>query len=353
MAYYAPREAETEAERKKLERQWEIGMAARLQQLAEILHINDILDILSQIPATFDQLVLVPHLYLHLLPLHALPISGKNCLLDLFPRGIRYTPSCELLQRLQQQQRPQFQRLFGIQNPTPDLYEKYEHDLGAVGAIKKQFADSYILKQDKAKKSAILRFDEKTKTVIQHEELSNAQSVFFFCHGYFLLFSSLDSGLQLADENLTLGDIIAHLNLKNCRLVTLSACETGLTDFRNMSDEYISLPYGFLLAGSTNVVSSLWQVNATATALLMTKFYEELKHQRGNIVVALNTAQRWLRDTTVKGFRDWLRRSQLSVDWQDELDEYFEQIEVKEGAITKPFESPYYWAAFCAIGKGV
>ncbi len=346
--------------------QWSSDLAARLKRLAEILHIEEIL---ARVPKTCNQVILIPHRFLHLFPLHALPVSLETwlrynqeteclepatnpCLLDCFREGARYAPSCQLLQRLQQEQRPEFQYLFGIQNPTPDLYEDYEWDLGAVGAIKKQFADSYILKQADAKKSEILRFDENAKTVTQHEELLKAHCLFFFCHGYFALVAPLDSGLQLADKCLTLGDIITHLNLKNCRLVTLSACETGLTDFTNISDEYLSLPYGFLLAGSTNVVSSLWTVSATATALLMAKFYEELQQQT-NIAIALNTAQCWLRDTTVQGFQDWLSQSKLSRIWQRELGKYFNQIEKKQGATTKPFESPYYWAAFCAIGKGV
>ncbi|WP_392482488.1 CHAT domain-containing protein [Nostoc sp. C110] len=105
-----------------------------------------------------------------------------------------------------------------------------------------------------------------------------------------------------------------------------------------------------MLAGSTNVVSSFWTVSATATALLMIKFYEELQ-QQSNIVLALNTAQRWLRDTTVKGFQDWLINSSLSWGCKIYLNEYF--IASHENALTKPFESPFYWAAFCNIGKGV
>jgi CHAT domain-containing protein len=151
---------------------------------------------------------------------------------------------------------------------------------------------------------------------------------------------------------LTLADIITHVKLEHCRLVTLSACETGVIDSKNISDEYIGLPSGFLLAGSTNVVSSLWTVDATATALLMIKFYEELQ-QQSNIILALNTAQRWLRNTPVQEFRAWLKESNLDEDWQDELDEQFEQIEKQQGSKTKIFASPFYWSAFCAIGKGV
>ncbi|MBD2604080.1 CHAT domain-containing protein [Scytonema hofmannii FACHB-248] len=352
------RKAQNQVEPNEWQHQWETSIGDRLQELADILHINHIL---SHIPKTCDQLILIPHMYLHLLPLHALPISSSNScdstlyLLDRFAKGIRYTPSCQLLQSLQQQQNSEFQHLFAIQNPTADLYEEYEKDLGTVGTIKKQFAKSCILKKSQAKKSEILRFDENTKTVTPHQELLAAHCVFFFCHGYFDgyfdLFSPLNSWLQLADEKLTLADIIGHFDLKNCRLVTLAACETGLSNV-SLSDEYISLPYGFLLAGSTNVVSSLWTVSATATALLMIKFYEQLM-QQNTVAVALNIAQRWLRDTTVQGFQDWLLRSQLSLGWQFELSQYFNKIKGEQGGTAKPFEQPYYWAAFCAIGKGV
>ncbi|MBE8967783.1 CHAT domain-containing protein [Nostocales cyanobacterium LEGE 12452] len=326
---------------------WQNHLEERLKKLAEILHLEEILD---QVPKQCDRLILIPHRYLHLFPLHALPIK-ESYLIDLFPNGIGYAPSCQLLQQVQLRQRPDFQSFFAIQNPTEDLYQGYEKDLGAVGAIKKQFADAHILKQDQANKSAILLgINENIHNVTLNQKLLKANCAFFFCHGYFNFASPQDSGLQLADKNLTLADIITHFKLENCRLVTLSACETGLTDFTSTSDEYIGLPSGFLLAGSTNVVSSLWTVDAIATALLMIKFYEELQ-QQNNIVLALNTAQRWLRDTTLKGFQDWLINSSLSWGCKKYLKKYFAANH--ENALTKPFESPFYWAAFCNIGKGV
>ncbi|MEH2318358.1 CHAT domain-containing protein [Nostoc sp.] len=354
--------------------QWQNQLEERLKKLSEILHIEEIL---THIPKNCDRLILIPHRFLHLFPLHALPVK-KLYLIDLFPNGVGYAPSCQLLQQVQLRKLPDFQSFFAIQNPTEDLYEK---DLGAVAAIKKQFTNPQILKQDQAKKSAILCINENPHSVTLHEELTKANCAFFFCHGYFNRNSPLDSGLLLSDcfvsselvkvdskrympvpgdedkavdltKCLTLADIITHVKLEHCRLVTLSACETGVIDSKNISDEYIGLPNGFLLAGSTNVVSSLWTVDATATALLMIKFYEELQ-QQSNIILALNTAQRWLRNTPVQEFRAWLKESNLEEDWQDELDEQFEQIEKQQGSKTKIFASPFYWSAFCAIGKGV
>ncbi|MGL5060562.1 MAG: CHAT domain-containing protein, partial [Microcoleus sp.] len=362
--YIAPRQAETESAEQQLQQEWQDSLDSRLQNLAEFLQINDIL---SQLPGTINQLIFIPHLYLHILPLHSLPVNQEiwqhfnpnsssppnHPLLDCFNNGVRYAPSCQLLRQVQQQQRPQFERLFAIQTPTEDLYKEYEQDLGAVAAIKKQFPDSpCILKKDQAKKSAILQIDETTNTVTPHEQLLESHSIFFFCHGYFNFNSPLDSGLQLADADLSLAEIIEHFDLTNTRLVTLSACETGLIDLKNMSDEYIGLPNGFLLAGSTNVVSSLWTVSAAATALLMIKFYQELQ-QKTNIALALNTAQIWLRDTTIQGFQTWLGNSPLDRTWQRELRKDFDRIQAEKGASTKPFKQPYYWAAFCTIGKGV
>ena len=61
------------------------------------------------------------------------------------------------------------------------------------------------------------------------------------------------------------------------RLVVLSACETGLIDFKNSSDEYIGLPSGFLYAGRSSVVSHLSTVGDLSTAFLMIKFFQNLQ----------------------------------------------------------------------------
>lgn len=361
--YYNPQDQQYKA-------QWQNQLEERLKKLSKILHIEEIL---YQIPKCY-RLIFIPHLYLHLFPLHAFPVK-ESYLIDLFPKGVSYAPSCQLLQQVQLRQNLDFKSLFAIQNPTQNLYEG---DLGAVAAIKKQFIEHQILKQDQAKKSAILCINENPHNVTLHEKLLKANCVFFFCHGYFNPNYPENSALLLKDcfvssesvkvdykhyipvpgdediavdltKCLTLADIITHFKLENCRLVTLSACETGLTDFTSTSDEYIGLPSGFLLAGSTNVVSSLWTVNATATALLMIKFYEELK-EKSNIVLALNRAQRWLKNTNVKEFQDWVSKSSLSIVCQIEINRYFYNY---ENTSTKPFESPFYWAAFCNIGKGV
>ena len=332
---------ENQEKAKKLQQEWETKITTRLEKLGEILHIKEILQPILQ--SKCQRLTLIPDFFLHFFPLHILPINNpentpenpeKKYLQDYFDQGVNYAPSCQILQKVRERKNQDFQSLFAIQTPTEDLY-----DLGIISIIKKQFNDVEIIKENKATKSEL----------INHPKLSLANSILFFCHGVFNINSPLDSGLILADEKLTLGDIIQNLNLSKCRLVTLAACETGLTDIKNQ--EYIGLPSGFLLAGSTNIVASLWSVRADATALLILRLYQELE-KSDNIVVALKTAQNWLRDTKVQQLKEWVSKSPLIDFWQVMLDEKFTQIENQEGANCKPYNSPYFWAGFCVVGKG-
>ena len=117
---------------------------------------------------------------------------------------MRYAPSCQILQQLQKRERPDFQSLFAIQNPTPDLYQDYEHDLGAVSAIKKQFSHSHVLKQANAKKTAILHYDENTKQLQLNQNLTQAHNIFFFCHGSFNPDSPLEDVWKVLNNSIKL-----------------------------------------------------------------------------------------------------------------------------------------------------
>ncbi|MEK8174447.1 CHAT domain-containing protein [Streptomyces sp. M19] len=54
------------------------------------------------------------------------------------------------------------------------------------------------------------------------------------------------------------------------------ACQSGRYEIIEAPDEFTGLPGGFLQAGAACAITSLWQVNDLATALLMTRLYELL-----------------------------------------------------------------------------
>ncbi len=342
-----------------------------LKKLSKILQIDEII---SRLPESCQRLILVPFLYLHLLPLHALTsrrlrqnAEETGSLLELFPGGVRYTPSCQLLQ-LSQRVNPTGEessptRLFAIQNPTADLdFTDIE-----VEAIAKSFNPAEVLIREKASKTGLQQ---------QIAGLQNADIAHFSCHGFFDFLDPRKSALILAgakiitdnvdSENksyirspqdklwdiekcLTLEEIF-DLPLSKCSLVTLSACETGLTDIRDSTDEYIGLPSGFLYAGTTNVISTLWAVNDVSTAILMIKFYETLlSDTRPPVAIALRESQLWLRSLTVKGLVEWVEASKLlSHEHKQKIKDRYRRGYKQD---YQPYNSPVHWAAFCAVGQ--
>ncbi|MFN5972030.1 MAG: CHAT domain-containing protein [Microcystis sp.] len=325
--------------------EWINQLSDLLQTFSDTLHINDIL---ALIPNTCKRLIIIPYLFLHILPLHALPINDNQILQDKY--DVQYAPSCQLFKITQQRQLNDLNSLFAIQNPQNNLLFT---DL-EVEIIKSLFVQSDILAKQNATEIAI-------KT---HQNFPLANCIHFSCHGTFNPNKPLESALILTKEKtdqedgyLRLGEIF-ELNFKNCRLVMLSACETGLIDLNSISDEYIGLPSGFLFAGSPSVVSSLWKVNDLSTAFLLIKFYETLPKnpKKGEIAVSLKNAQKWLQTLTLDQFEQELERFQLQLDKiinqlgggkRPIFNESLKQIRQRQ---PYPFKNPYYWAGFIATG---
>ena len=335
--------------------QWANSLETKLANLAQILHIDEIV---KNIPETCDKLILIPHRYLHLFPLHALPVSRENwqrfhptnqncplnpCLVDCFDNGVSYAPSCQLLHQVQKYKGAKFDRFFAIQNPTDDLCAA---DI-QVETIKKIFLHSEILAKQNAKKG------EQSESKLEiADKVADSHHLLFSCHGSFDRNDPLKSGLQLADGTLTLEEIIRYFNLSQCSLVTLSACETGQVQLDN-TDEYISLTSGFLLAGSPSLYVSLWSVNALSTAILMIKTYENLDHKPGKFALALSQAQIWIRDTDIQGFLDWTNQCHhLDQESRETLQRYLNRQLKTQAAHAKIYQNPYHWAGFCAAGQG-
>jgi CHAT domain-containing protein len=106
-------------------------------------------------------------------------------------------------------------------------------------------------------------------------------------HGEARLDNPTFAHLKLADGQLSTADVF-NLPLEGA-LVTLSACETGRSLVRG-GDELIGLSRGFLYAGVSALVQSLWRVDDESTARLMARFYHALRAGRTR-AAALRGAQ--------------------------------------------------------------
>ncbi|MBL8748107.1 MAG: tetratricopeptide repeat protein [Planctomycetes bacterium] len=82
--------------------------------------------------------------------------------------------------------------------------------------------------------------------------------------------------------------------LASCRLVVLSACRTNVgPTLRDETPQALSI--GFLFAGATAVVSSLWAVDDASTKELMTDFYGRILAGESDRLKALTEAKKALR----------------------------------------------------------
>ncbi len=97
-------------------------------------------------------------------------------------------------------------------------------------------------------------------------------------HGHIRRDAPLLSQLQLADGGFLLAEAL-RLNLRGCRLVTLSACDTGTLP--EHGGVLLALAGSFLLAGARQALASLWPVDDAATTLLMADFYAAVQNGAG------------------------------------------------------------------------
>jgi CHAT domain-containing protein len=145
----------------------------------------------------------------------------------------------------------------------------------------------------------------------------------------------------VSHDKLTAAHILRTWKLE-ADLVTLSACRTGLGQHLG-GEGYVGFAQALLLAGAHSLVLSQWLVDDRATALLMTRFYQNLLGARPGLkeplpkLAALTEARQWLRDLPRKEALASLQALGLAVP-EKEL----------QGA--RPFAHPHFWAAFILIG---
>ncbi len=193
---------------------------------------------------------------------------------------------------------------------------------------------------------------EATRDSIQ-SSLADATHLHFACHGGFEPGEPLDSGLLLAGgERLTLRNLLdEEFETSSARLAVLSACRSGMTEYKRVPDEAIGLPAGFLQAGVPGVVSTLWPIDDVSTPLLVVEFYRLLLTEGYDPAHALSGAQKFLRISTAEqlDLANWFERRYEASGGTD-ADAFEDASYYRSNPEERPFEDPVYWAGFVFSG---
>jgi CHAT domain-containing protein len=159
-----------------------------------------------------------------------------------------------------------------------------------------------------------------TRARLESADLTNFAILHFATHGFLdparpensgLMLSTVDRQGQAQDGLVRLQDIYnLHAPVD---LVVLSACRTALGK-EVRGEGLIGLTRGFMYAGASSVVASLWKVDDEATSELMKRFYTNMLQRGMTPAASLRAAQNSIRQ---------------EPQWR----------------------SPYYWAAFTLQGE--
>lgn len=288
------------------------------------------------------QLYIVPHGPLHYIPFQALmtKTDDKPFLFDEAELHIAYAPSATILVK-------HCQLKTGHQ-PAPTLALGYNgsgttellHPEAEAVAVANLF-QGHLLSGSQPKKEALFQLGE------------NVQTLHIACHGHFKPKSPMASYLELGpNEQLTAQEVVDQLRLPPHSLVTMSACESGLSLVLR-GDELMGLPRAFLVAGASTVLCTMWRVEEGSTRILMERFYHNL--QAGHsLAEALKQAQQHLRQLTLAEAEALLaapptqnlRYPKPQV--EGSLLPHFLTVDLDPA--TNIFDHPRYWAPFILIG---
>ncbi|HET6975101.1 MAG TPA: CHAT domain-containing tetratricopeptide repeat protein, partial [Pyrinomonadaceae bacterium] len=176
---------------------------------------------------------------------------------------------------------------FDLNNIQPLLYTK--HELQNLSEIA-------------GPKSFVARGFTASRETLDGLDLSQYSILHFATHGNFdpakpelsgFVLSTVDPDGHKQDGFITMQDVYRlHAPVD---LVVLSACGTGLGK-EVKGEGLIGVTSGFMYAGASSVVASLWNVDDEATAELMKHFYANMLQKRMRPAEALRAAQNTVRE---------------------------------------------------------
>ena len=287
--------------------------------------------------ATVPRLIIAPDAILNLLPFEALRDAQGEYLLK--SRVISYVPSGTILNTLRHAEKQKSapkpllavgdveyenQGGAGRRIPTPasirGRIERGIADLSGIGLhdLPETRAEVEEIGKIVGSDAVMLLGKDATETGFKKQPLDQFRILHLAVHGFadtqYPERSALVLGAdpQSSDDGLLQVREIIRLRL-NAELTTLSACDSGVGKLQGQ-EGISNLVEAFLVAGSKSVVASLWTADDTFASALMEQFYRHLAQGE---------------DTSSA-----LRNAKLDL-----LAKYGDQV------------SPFYWAAFIAVGE--
>jgi CHAT domain-containing protein len=217
------------------------------------------------------------------------------------------------------------------------ISDQYEARLPALPAVRSELYDVVSDAQVKGANGVLpgtILLDRQFTEKAMEAQLSSPHAVLHIASHFvfragdasqsYLLLSGKDEGG--AGFHLTVADFRDNqrLTLDDIDLLTLSACDTGMSGVASNGREVDGLGTTAQLKGAKAVLSSLWEVNDESTGMLMAAFYKRWSEGSGKIA-------------KVQALRD----AQLSL--------LTGAIKPKEG--NGDYSHPYYWAPFVLMGN--
>lgn len=255
----------------------ENGITNYVEDLKKILYtifISNIEDIIDD----SNEIYIIPHIYLHLLPFHVLYDAEKDMHL-IEKHVIKYLPNFAILKIFTEN--TQIKTFLGVgikkHDDYPDL--EYVHDevkyacevLGVKAKLLIDEIDAPICKEN------VIR------------ELSNFDLIHFATHGYYDENNPLNCKIILSNDDLAVHEIMAlKKNLKRKNII-LNLCESGKSVISS-GDEAFSLPISFAKLGCSSVIANLFGIDDMFGYEFMQDFYKNLK-LNGNLAMALQKTQ--------------------------------------------------------------
>jgi len=330
------------------------------------------------------RLVVLPSRAMRGIPVEALLAPGDT-------RTVSYAPSATVFKYLREQPRPD--RHSGLLALGDPVYERPEKSLQQVLVAARSGGETFVpLPGTRYEVEALARLfksdDRPTRLLLATDaseseleglaasgELGRFGFIHLATHGVIdeaipqqsaviLTQTGLPDPLQqvmnhkpVFDGRLAVREIQRSWDLK-AELVTLSACETALG--REAGGEgFVGFTQALLMSGARSVCLSLWRVDDKATSLLMTRFYQNMLGKRPGLskpihkAEAVREAKQWLRSLTVDqidGELAALSRGDLRPLANVDGTASPGAASSPESNGRRPYDQPYFWAAFVLVG---